>query len=388
MKPACSISRLGLLLLLALVAACGQKEEIQVYRTAKGQEETKPSAPSDMPGMPGAASKPAIPNTESAHGLPSGPDSAVTGITPKGWEARPLSTMRLASFQIKGDKGATADVSLVVLSGAAGGVLDNVNRWLSQLGQPSTTEEEIKKTAKHIKSALGDVTVVDLQGLPEGGDATKDGRIVAGLAGTADRTFFFKMRGNAALVESQKSNFTQWVSSVKMVEIPAGKTPAGAAPAAAEPVANPHGPAIIGAGAGSEKAKAHWEVPAGWKEVPAASMRYASFTVAGPKGDAADISVIMLPGQAGGDLENVNRWRGQIGLPPVDTAGLKSLLEPVKYKDGDIQLTDMSGPKARVLAGWTRYEGSTWFFKMNGPDALVAAEKAGFVKFLQSVQLH
>ena len=370
-------SSVGLLALSVFVTACSHKEEIQVYRLAKGQEDAKPAAPPDMPGMP------AMSRTEAAHGLPdvpAGPASAVVGITPKGWESRPLSTMRQASFQVKGEKDAVADVSLVVLGGAAGGVLDNVNRWLTQLGQPSITEEALQKTARHIKSSLGDVTVVDLQGLPEGADAAKDGRILAGLATAGDRTFFFKMRGNAALVESQKTNFINWVSSVKTVEAPSAKAPVEAAPASA--------PATAPAAVESGKPKVRWNVPASWKEVPAASMRYASFSVAGAKGDTADVSVIVLPGQAGGDLENVNRWRGQIGLAPVDDAALKALLLPVKAKDGDIQLADMTGPKARVLAAWTRNEGSTWFFKMNGPDALVAAEKEKFIKFLQSVQLH
>ncbi len=140
------------------------------------------------------------------------------------------------------------------------------------------------------------------------------------------------------------------------------------------------------AGADSQKPQIKWKVPDGWKSVPASSMRYASFSVAGQNGETGDISIVTLPGEAGGDLENVNRWRGQAGLEPVGEADLKSLIVPVKAKGGDILTVDMPGAKTRILAAWTRHEGSAWFFKLSGPDHLVAGEKSKFLKFLQSVE--
>jgi hypothetical protein len=46
----------------------------------------------------------------------------------------------------------------------------------------------------------------------------------------------------------------------------------------------------------------------------------------------------------------------------------------------------MTGSTARVLAGWTRHEGRTWFFKLTGPPAVVEQEKSNFAAFLQSVR--
>ena len=57
-------------------------------------------------------------------------------------------------------------------------------------------------------------------------------------------------------------------------------------------------------------------------------------------------------------------------------------------KDNEILTVDMAGPKGRILAGWAKLEGNTWFFKLIAPEKLAAAEKAGFLKFLGSVQLH
>ncbi|MCK9589700.1 MAG: hypothetical protein WC076_12025 [Terrimicrobiaceae bacterium] len=147
---------------------------------------------------------------------PVAPPSQVTGNPPQNWEAQPLSSMRQASYLVKGDNGAIADISLVTLAGPAGGDLDNVNRWLSQLGRPAITGEQLGQMARHVTSPLGEVTVVDLEGLPQGADAAKDGRIVAGIVSGDSGTFFFKMRGNAALVESQKAAFIQWIGTVRL----------------------------------------------------------------------------------------------------------------------------------------------------------------------------
>ncbi len=59
-------------------------------------------------------------------------------------------------------------------------------------------------------------------------------------------------------------------------------------------------------------------LPAGWKESPPSEFRVASFRVRGKDArEDADVSVVPLPGDAGGDLANVNRWRGQVDLAPV-----------------------------------------------------------------------
>lgn len=361
---------LGAFLALAILTGCNRHQDIQVYRVSK--EAAAPET-SGMPPMGG----PAGPAMSSDKG-----GAAMTSTPPDGWEPQPPSSMRLASFLVKGDNGAVADVSLIALGGGAGGVLENVNRWFSQLGQPAITAEKLAQIARHVPSVFGDVMVVDIEGLPQGGDPAKDGRILGGIIPGEDKTLFFKMRGNAALAEAQKENFIKWVGSVRTEEAGAG------APAAAMPgmpaMTTPEAPAATDSAADAAKPQIKWEVPENWKPVPATSMRYASFAVAGQNGETADISISVFPGEAGGDLQNVNRWRGQIGLEPVED--IKALVVPVTGKIGEISTVDMAGSKGRILVGWTRANGSTWFFKVAGPDQLTAGEKEKFVKFLQSLE--
>jgi hypothetical protein len=114
-------------------------------------------------------------------------------------------------------------------------------------------------------------------------------------------------------------------------------------------------------------------------------MRYASFT-SETNGEKADISVVTFAGDGGSDADNVNRWRQQIGLPPAEASALNSMIVPVRVGEISFSTVDMGGATASVLAGWTRHDGRTWFFKLTGPKALVEQEKPKFVKFLQSVR--
>jgi hypothetical protein len=133
----------------------------------------------------------------------------------------------------------------------------------------------------------------------------------------------------------------------------------------------------------SEKPQIQWDVPPSWSSVPASAMRYASFA-AESNGEKADISVVTFPGDGGSDADNINRWRQQIGLGPLDS--VDALIVPQHAGALHFSTVDMAGPTARILAGWTRHDGRAWFFKFTGPASLVEQEKLKFLAFLQSVR--
>lgn len=199
-----------------LIAGCGKEEaQIKVYRVVKAPLEN-PASTQPVP-PPSSASLP--PNHPPVSGAGTGPApsaapmSASTVPTPPHWEPQPLAQMRQASFLVRGENGATADISLVTLGPSSGDVLDNVNRWLGQLAQPPLTAEQLPQVVQHLPGDLGHVAVVDLAGKPEQGDPNKDGRIIAAIAPAATGTAFFKLRGNSALAGAEKENFLKWVAA-------------------------------------------------------------------------------------------------------------------------------------------------------------------------------
>lgn len=342
------------------LTACERNAEIKVYRVSKAPLEE--SASQQEEAMPTNTAAPRMPGNIA-------PTEAKAVITPTKWESQPPSQMRQASFLVKGDNGAAADISLVRLGPAAGNVLDNVNRWLDQLGQPPITEQKLGEIAQRLTTSSGDVTVVDLAGLPKDADPAKDGRIIAAMLNTDTSTLFFKMRGNADLTEAQKADFIKWVAEVCNAQTE---------------TRSPQMAAMPPQDAGASQIK--WETPEGWTEVPPSAMRYASFSASAQNGDKIDISVVTFAGEGGSDPENVNRWRGQIGLPPLDQNAVVSQISALKTADATFSTTDIVGAKARTIAAWTRHDGRVWFFKATGPGAAVEKEKPNFVKFIQSVR--
>lgn len=374
--------------IVAILAGC-DKEEIKTYRVQKTVETAAPNDPGTGPEPGGAADPHAAVDPQAVADPHAGLDVAGAGPmassvkvatfdAPPNWEAQALTSMREASFLVKGEGGATADVSLIVLRGVAGDTLANVNRWLSQLGQPAISAERLAEISQHLTAPLGDVVVVELEGLPPGADPSKDGKILAAIGSPQGDSWFFKLRGNAGLVSAEKSHFLDWVRSTHPTS--SGGDSSAAAPQPAAPAEISAAPAPPAGGSAGKQIR--WEVPQGWTAAAASGMRYASFAAKDAAGQVADVSVISLAGDGGSDLSNVNRWRQQVGLAEVAEQDLGSIV----VRTGEMSVVDLAGTDRRMLAGWLRRADRTWFFKMVGPPALVGAEKVNFIAFLQSVQ--
>jgi len=130
-----------------------------------------------------------------------------------------------------------------------------------------------------------------------------------------------------------------------------------------------------------------WTAPAHWQAQPLSAMRRASFTIADESGATGDVSVVMLAGTAGGWLDNVNRWRSQLGLPAQTSAQLDSTTQLVKTAAGlEFTVVDLAGDTDHILGALLSREGASWFFKLRGPTALVAREQPAFLAFLQTVR--
>jgi len=139
------------------------------------------------------------------------------------------------------------------------------------------------------------------------------------------------------------------------------------------------------AGQGSLK----WSLPKGWSEVPGEGMRFATFKSPVPGKNEA--TVVVLPGAAGGELANVNRWRGQIGLGPIDETALTTARMVVKSKAGALNVYDFTSEgqaKSRMVAGLiSTPDGNTWFLKLTGDAGPVAKAKPDFMRILESLRL-
>jgi hypothetical protein len=134
-----------------------------------------------------------------------------------------------------------------------------------------------------------------------------------------------------------------------------------------------------------------WTLPKGWQETrEGAGMRYATLKPAVKGNGKIDVSVVVLPGPAGGELANVNRWRGQIGLPAIGDPELAAARKTLKSKAGSVSLYDYTSEgnvKTRLVAGLLSSQGNSWFFKMVGDADTIGAARTDFVALLESLRL-
>jgi len=337
-------------LTLAVVAAGCGRDEPKVYRVAKEK--------------PSAALSPALP-----HGHPeiNTPKPNLSWTLPAGWEEAGAGQMSLANFNIAGQNGHKAQVSVTPLHGLAGKEVPIVNMWRHQVGLPELTEDEVKQQLQEVDIAGEPGKMFEVTGKPEGTDAPM--RIVTAMVHRADASWFYKLQGDAAVVEAQMPAFVAFLKSVKISESPAPETAIASAPPEAAP-------------APATQSKA----PAGWKSVPPGPMQSAKFLVPEKGMAKGEVTVSVFPNSTGGTLANVNRWRGQIGLSPIGEAELAKIITRLDDKNPETILVDMTNPDTkRQIIGAVVPRGGQWFFyKLMGDADAVAPQKEALAAFAKS----
>ena len=134
---------------------------------------------------------------------------------------------------------------------------------------------------------------------------------------------------------------------------------------------------------------ARWVKPVDWSEQPVSEMRVASFKVTGPDATSADVSVVAFPGEAGGLVSNINRWRGQLELPPLEEEQLRQTIQQIQLPGTqanmvDLQTVENSSKPSRILGAVLERPDLTWFIKMTGSPTLLESQREKFLDFVKS----
>ena len=137
-----------------------------------------------------------------------------------------------------------------------------------------------------------------------------------------------------------------------------------------------------------------WDMPEGWTEVPPTEFRAANFVVDAESNSECYLTI--LPGQGGGLYENVNRWRGQIGLAPQSTEEIDAL--PKRPLFGNpATIVDLEGaykgmgdnavPGSALLGAILAMPEGMLFVKMTGPSEVVNANRSAFDRFCDTLDI-
>ncbi|HCR31469.1 MAG TPA: hypothetical protein DIV79_15800 [Opitutae bacterium] len=170
--------------------------------------------------------------------------------------------------------------------------------------------------------------------------------------------------------------------TVEVYDVP--KAESSTAPSLTEQSTQPSSP--------EDRGWIRWSKPEPWTELAPTAFRKGNYLFEGDSGNGkVEITVSSFPGDVGGTLANVNRWRGQAGLGPVSQSELAASLTELTIDGNAGQLVDIlpegDDPQAaRIVAAIFMYRGESWFFKMSGPQSLVDGQKPVFDTFIETLE--
>lgn len=388
---------LGVALALGRLAACGGRpERLPSDKDSKAVSRASVDlmSGSNPHGTPNPH-EPASPHgTGSPSAAPTGPAADPTNsfawTCPPGWtEAQPTS-MRTANFHPAGDP--RAECYLTFLVGDAGGLGANVNRWRAQLSLPPLTGEQIDALPKAAFLGRG-AALLEASGTWKGMNGTEAAPgwgLVGILLVDPNGSAFLKMTGPAKLVAGEKDAFLALAKSFRAAGAPDPQ-------ANAQPDASPLQPEASHAAATStsesKPASPHpqanatdaplsWTLPEGWRPAPEKPMRAASFFT-GP-GEEVECYVSIFPGEAGGVLANVNRWRGQLDLPELTQIDVEHL-ESIPMLGRKAVVVEGEGKGTKLVGAACPGSERSVFVKMTGPAELVREQRGAFLAFCMSL---
>ena len=119
-----------------------------------------------------------------------------------------------------------------------------------------------------------------------------------------------------------------------------------------------------------------------------------AFQIGQPPETMADMAASAFPGDVGGQLANINRWRRQVGLGPIDPEAAEGFITELEVSGLPAWQVSFTGPLSaskigepvRMVVTAVFHDGRTWFFKLVGAESSVAGELQNYGAFIESVQ--
>jgi hypothetical protein len=139
---------------------------------------------------------------------PEPPAPAAHMVAPEGWQEQTPGRLQVAKFSAE-KNGGKADVSVSVFDSDTGGTLANVNRWRQMIGLQDVDEAGLQECT----SSLGEPTIAGAPGAVLADFSNDTRRFLGAIVPREGRWWFYKMVGDAAVVNAEHDTFVQFVKS-------------------------------------------------------------------------------------------------------------------------------------------------------------------------------
>ena len=332
----------------------------------------------------------ALPLTQPSAAAAGGAAGGASGVAwqlPEGWvespEARP---MRLATFNA-GDPSDPLEVALSAFPQDVGGALANVNRWRGQLGLDPIEADSLPKNMVNLTEGTeDDGYLIELQGRAQHSDLGEtDVAMIVAMVPAPGQTWFLKAVGLPEQVASEREAFITFARALPPTPQTTGSAPLDAG--------TPSGGIGVSPGDPIDHTQSHWTVPAHWEADPNPStMLKGAYTAQGESGKVR-ATIMSLPGDGGGALPNVNRWREQVGLPTLQTLDDQKVSR-LSVGGRPAVVIDLVGEDPtskkpiRTVVALIALPTETWFVKMTGDETAVGEQAPHFSALLSSIHFH
>lgn len=357
-----------------LIALPGcEKEDVKAYKAPK--DTASPHVAMERDHAPVAGSSP----SSATGGAPAAGNGASVAFTaPATWKSvQSEQAMRIATFRAGTEPGVEVIVS--AFPGDVGGPLANVNRWCGQVGAAPVVEGDLAAMLETTDVGGVKISTLRIKGQPQD--------MLAAMITPGDgQTWFVKSVGAPAALDAIRDEFVAFAKTFRMSAASGAATTTSPvpSPSGAPKTETPANAAAASAGGSVEARLAQWTPPTTWaKEANASGFLTAAYSASNGSGGAR-ITASNLTGEGGGLLNNINRWRGQVGLSPV-----ASLDQQAMSKLGSAALVDLvdGDGKMRMMVAVLSAGDRTWYFKLTGTPAAVDAERQAFEKFVRTTGL-
>jgi hypothetical protein len=343
-----------------------------------------------------AARRPAAPPRSAPEGRPApgseSPGGSIAFTAPADWRRQAVtSSMRVEHWLLPRAEGDASDADVILFyfgPGGAGGVRENIDRWIGQMKDPPGKPREEKGTAGGFPVTWVDATGTYDAGGMSGGEPRPGSRMIAAVLETPRGPYFVKAVGPEKTMAARQAEVRAYVESVKLDQGSAAPAP-GSAPAT---------PAAPEAAGGGGSGPLEFAKPSGWREEkPSSTMRRAQFTLPRAEGDGEDGSVVVFHfgGEGGGVQANLDRWIGFVegGKSSAKTEKLEVNGMPVTFLDvsgtydaGAAMAGSGKKPDWRVLGAIIEAPSGNWFVRAAGPRKTMESHAAAFREYVQSAR--
>ncbi len=268
-----------------------------------------------------------------------------TWTMPERWELVSGGSVRFATLYVpSGDKALELSVSSLPLPAddRDSMILWNINRWRGQMGLESLTPDHRDEATETIAANGKDITVVNLVGR-----YNEKGMKAGGAGG-------FSMGGFQ------------------------------------HPPIGPENTADASGKTGFDESLLAVEPPEGWQPTALTLFRKAAYEVKDENDPAKSVEITVTTGAGGSDLANVNRWRGQVGLPPIAGGELDEAFQGFDVGGHQGRFLELVGPentspRKAMYVIMVEADQRLWFIKLIGDAQLAEREKPRFEAFAKTV---